>query len=211
MKHKLTLYIFPLIVLAFFTCNSSSHLNQDKGKNDNKSKLTENANPYFPVAENNKWEYINQAPREETELFSVEVQNVKGNNGSKYFDLNSFPFFSKENKKMTLEINDDGEIITDPYQDVKMVFIPKVENLKNGYSWSYGEWNGSVSFLNDTITTENGVYTNCVFLNFSISITFGAEIWLAKDVGIVKWGYFRTNPPTFNPTYYVLKNLTLSN
>ena len=187
MSRKLKLNIIPLlIVVFFFTCNSSSDLKHDSEKSKDGLKNSINSNPYFPVTDGNRWEYVNQAPRDETELFTVEVQNFKGDNKSAYFDLNSFPFFSRENKKMTLEITENGEIITDPYIDIKSVLIPATDKLNNGYTWNYGEWNASVSFLNDTVVTENGVYTNCLFLNFTISITFDAEFWLAKDVGIVK-------------------------
>jgi hypothetical protein len=181
-----------------FSCNSSSD-----------TKRFPNSNPYFPVSEGNNWEYINEAPREESEIYTVTMQNIKEDNGTLYVDLSSFPFFSKENKKITISISKDGKICTEPFSDSLNTFIPASKILQNGYTWNYGQWSASVNFLNDTIKTENATYVNCMFLNFAISITFSAEIWLAKDIGIVKWGFNRTNPPTLRPIYYVLKKIDI--
>lgn len=198
MKRRLNCNIIVILFsFILYSCNSSSD-----------TKKINNANPYFPVGEGNTWEYINEAPRDESEIFKVTMQNFKEDNGTVYVELSSFPFFSKENKKVTLAITKEGKVSTEPY-DSSSVFIPKTRDIINGYQWNYGQWSASVNFLNDTIKTENGTYTNCMFLNFAISITFSAEIWLAKDVGIVKWGYNRTNPPTLRPIYYVLKKIDI--
>jgi uncharacterized membrane protein len=199
MRNRLNCNIIVVLIgFLLYSCNSSSD-----------TKKIKNSNPYFPVSEGNNWEYINEAPREESEIYTVTMQNINEDKGTLYFDLSSFPFFSKENKKVTIAINKDGSISTEPYRDNLNTFIPATVNLNNGYSWNYGQWSASVNFLNDTVKTENGTYTNCMFLNFAVSITFSAEIWLVKDVGIVKWGYNRTNPPTLRPIYYVLKKIDI--
>ncbi len=196
--------IFILIGFALYSCNSSSDTKKDTGK-------TINANPYFPVAEGNKWEYINEAPRDESVIFKVEMQSIKESGDSKIAELSSFPFFSGTNDKASLSINKNGEVklVSGNSSGTDSVFIPSNDNLKTGYNWQIGNWNGFVASLSDTIKTENGTYTNCLFLNFNISFTFSAEIWLAKDIGIVKWGFNRTNPPTLRPQYYVLNKIDI--
>lgn len=211
MNKRLTLNIYPLfIALIFFTCNSSSDIKKDIGKkDDNKTKPAVTYNPYFPVAEGNLWEYINEAPREESIIFKVQMLSVSEDGSDRIIDLSSFPFFSGTNDTAKLRIKSNGEVYVLKGTNEELC-IPSADNLKNGFTWNYGQWRGSVNFLNDTIKTENGTYTNCILLDYSISITFSAEIWLAKNKGIIKWGYNRTNPPTLKPIYYVLKELTLS-
>jgi hypothetical protein len=208
---KLAINIIPLIIaVVLFNCNSSSDLKKlsDKKKDSNKNSVTA-YNPYFPISEGNSWEYINQGPRDKSEIFTVRMVSVSEDGMDKIVELNSFPFFSKKEESTRLRIKEDGSVylLNGTREDL---CIPSANNFKNGYTWNFAEWNCSVTVWNDTVQTENGNYSNCIFLNYSISITFSAELWLAKDVGIVKWTYIRTNPPTLNPVYYVLKNMTLS-
>jgi len=200
---------YILITAAFlsFGCNSTTY----KKENIIDTLPEPVFNPYFPADEGSKWEYINEAPREETELFKVEITNLKYDGNEQVIELNSFPFFSRNEEKSTLRIKPNGEIYFVNKQSLKEeLFIPDTSNLKNQFQWQFGQWSGLIGGTKETIKTENGTFTDCIFLNFSISFTFSAEVWVAKDKGIVKWGYNRTNPPTFKPQYYVLNKLSLA-
>jgi len=201
--------VYALIISAFlnFGCNSSSF----KKAGDKDSIPVKSFNDYFPVNEGNKWEYINEGPRDETELFKVQINNLKYDGNDQIIELNSFPFFSKQEEKSTLKIKPNGEVYLVNKQTQKdELFIPETGNFKKEFQWQFGQWSGLIGGTNETIKAENETFKDCIFLNFFISFTFSAEIWVAKDKGIVKWGYNRTNPPTFKPQYYVLNKLSLA-
>jgi hypothetical protein len=184
-----------LLIAAFlFNCNSSD-----------KTSITEKSNPYFPASKGNKWEYINEVPREETEIYKVEVLSTTRDGSDIIAELSSFPFFSKKEEKSTLKIKHDGSVY---YNNDTL--LPQNSNLVKDYNWKFGDWTGYIGSTTDTVKAENETFTNCILISYSISITFAADIWLARDKGIVKWGYNRTNPPTFKPLYYVLNKLTLA-
>lgn len=170
------------------------------------SKKTADYNPYFPAAEGNSWEYINEAPRKETELWKVEVRGVRSDGSDKIFVFSSFPFFSKEEMQTEITMKENSAAY---YNDTNKV-IPEVSNLKKEYTWNFGMWTGYVMGTNETVKAENQTFTDCIHINYALSITFSAEIWLAKDYGIVKWGYFRTNPPSLAFTYYVLNKIQIN-
>ena len=90
--------------------------------------------------------------------------------------------------------------------------MPPTNELKMNYNWGFGMWNGYITSLHDTVYTGQEKIEDCIKVNYALSITMNAEIWLAKDKGIVRWGLNRTNPPTpislFQ--YYKLTNLTFS-
>ena len=197
---------FIILTAGFsnFGCNSSNKEIKDPS-------VTGKNSGYFPLQAGNKWEYINEAPREETELYSVEVKDIKSEGKDMTAELSSFPFFSKAQEITKLRVKPDGEIFVFNNKTNKdELFMPSPSSLNKGYTWQFGEWKGIVGSTNDTVKTEYGAFDNCIFLNFSIFYTFSAEIWVAKDKGIVKWGYNRTNPPTLKPQYYVLNKLSLA-
>ena len=187
---------FVFLFVSVFQCSSSNKVSNKKSAEHN---------PYFPAMEGNYWEYINGAPREETELWKVEVANMKSVGNDKIYMFSSFPFFSKEEKQTSIRIKDDGSVYINDTNKV----IPEVANLKKDYTWNFGIWNGYVVGTKETVKAENQTFTDCIKINYAASITFSAELWLAKNTGIVKWGYFRTNPPTLTFTYYVLKTTRL--
>jgi hypothetical protein len=139
---------------------------------------------------------------------NIEAINSKSSNGVEVI-LNSFPFFSGNLEKTKLVFKENGQVYSINKDGKEELFLEAAEKFNQSNKWSYGQWEAYVGSTTDKITTEMGTYENCVYINFSQYFTFAAEVWLAKDVGIVKWGYNRTNPPTFKPLYYVLKNLTL--
>lgn len=188
-----------------FGCKSS----ENKKDYKNSSHVNE-YNSYFPIQAGNKWEYINGSPREETETIQVEVNDVKYDGKEIIAELNAFPFFSMSRELTTLKVNSSGEIfVLNNKSNKEELFMPSPSDFKKGHTWRFGEWTGVIGSTNETIKTEIGTFDKCIFLNFSIYYTFSAEIWVAKDKGIVKWGYNRTNPPTPKPQYYVLNKLSL--
>lgn len=168
-------------------------------------------NDFLPVDKGNSWEYINEAPREETELFKVEITSVKKDGEDKIAVFSSFPFFSRTEEETILRVKKDGSVYAvNKNSQKEELFIPQTADLKKGYQWQFGEWTGIIGSTNETVKAENETFTDCVFLNFYISFTFSAEIWIAKDKGIVKWGYNRTNPPTPKILYYVINKMSLA-
>jgi hypothetical protein len=161
-------------------------------------------NVYFPVSLGYRWSYIIEKTGGEKNNYDVEViKLVNADSESKIF-LNSFPYFWLKEDEKILTIKDSGDIYFIDENDNKVLLIPKVSDIKEGYNWKMGEWNASIVSTNEKVTTKNLIYENCVHINYTISISFNSELWLAKDRGIVKWGFNRTNPPTLNFSYYVL-------
>ncbi len=194
-------------ILSAFSCNSS----ETKSKvNEKKSVSDDNSNPYFPLKEGNKWVYINEAPREETELFTVQAKDVKKVDGGIQLKVSSFPYLTKDNEERSLTVKANGEIEINNYMGSSGVFIPKPEDFVIGYKWSFGVFRGSVQGNSDPAVTEDGVYPECYYVVMTDGFTFSFEFWFKKDVGIVKWGANRTNPPQLKATYYVLKEHTLN-
>lgn len=204
--------IIPFIILftgVYFIsgCNAASKRNE----NVNSSLPEPVFNAYFPADKGNKWEYINEGPREETELFKVEITDLKYDGSDQIVELSSFPFFTRNQEKTTLRIKPNGEVyLINKQSNNDELFVPETSNFEKGYQWQFGQWSGLIGGTKETIKTETETFTDCIFLNFSISFTFSAEVWVAKDKGIVKWGYNRTNPPTPKPQYYVLNKLSLA-
>jgi hypothetical protein len=200
-------FLFAALISTslFFSCNSSKVDQQKKGP-DSKSG-TFKGNSYFPVSASSKWQYINEAPREESVLFDVNVESVKPSEEDIIAGFSSFPFFSGQSEKTTLTLKSNGQIYSINKDGKEELFLEPENKLKQGNTWDYGQWKAIVGNTSEKIVTENGTFENCININYSIYFTFSAELWLAKDIGIVKWGYNRTNPPTLKPNYYVLKNL----
>jgi hypothetical protein len=199
---KMTMENLKWAVWILFFCGYTFQCSSSKKE----ITVNSNYNPYFPSSVGNYWEYINQAPREETELWKVEIREQKSEAGNKVYTFSSFPFFYKEQKQTNVRIKEDGSV----YLSDTNKIIPETANLKKDYTWNFGIWNGYIAGTNETVKAENQTFTDCIKINYAASITFSAEIWLAKNTGIVKWGFFRTNPPTLTFTYYVLKKSTIN-
>jgi hypothetical protein len=198
--------VYLIIFISNYGCNSSSYKKEVIKERSN----SEDYNQYFPATVGDKWEYINEAPGKETELFKVEITGTKYDGKDQIVELSSFPFFSKKEEKTAVRIKPDGEIyLINTGSGKEELFMPEISKFKKEYNWQFGEWTGIIASTDDTVKAETGTYYNCTLLNFSIYYTFAAELWVAKDKGIVKWGYFRTNPPTLNLQYYVLNKLSL--
>ncbi|HEY3252235.1 MAG TPA: hypothetical protein VGK25_14085 [Ignavibacteria bacterium] len=189
---RFILYISLLFISQFsvIQCNSSS------------KKLDENpltANPYFPVKHNSYWKYINEPPREESIIIEVKCKEL-GQAGK--FELDKFPFFGSNDGKGEIEIDSKGNVFVN--SGGSSLLLPEEKKFIDGYSWKYGSLNAYLTATTKQVNTEAGSF-DCIYAMFTDGFTFSYEMWLAKNVGIVKWGANRTNPPTLKPLYYILK------
>lgn len=204
--NNLSLLIVTIFVVTAFSCNSS----------DNKSKIEttksdgENINSYFPLKDNNKWVYINEGPRDETLLFTVQVKELKKVESGIQLKVSSFPYLTQDNEERTLTVKSNGEIEINNYMGTTGMIIPSPEHFKTGSKWSFGIFNASVYSDKELAVTEDGTYNDCYYVMMTDGFTFSYEMWFVKDVGIVKWGANRTNPPQLKPLYYVLKEHKLN-
>ena len=191
--------LIPLLFVGFtvlFGCNSSNIK-----KTSDVNKKSDYLNPYFPITEGNYWKYINEAPREETESFTVRVEAIN----VKIAGLTAFPYLTKESTPQSVSVNEKGEIEVTGYFGTSGVIFPSPENFKKGYQWNFGNFGGYVNDENIKVETEAGTFKNCFYVSMTDGFTFSFEMWFKKGVGIVKWGANRTNPPTLNFIYFVLK------
>lgn len=205
---KFILYITVLFsILSAFSCNSS----------DTKSKITEKKtaggeifNQYFPLKEGNTWKYVNEGPRDETELYVVKASDVKKVEGGLQMKLSTFPYFTKDNENRSITVKTNGSIEINNYMGNTGIIIPAQEDFKTGYKWSFGIFTGYINSDKETAVTEDGTYNDCYYVLMTDGFTFNYEMWFKKDVGIVKWGANRTNPPQLKAQYYVLSEHLLN-
>ena len=193
-------------ILTAFECSSSD----SKTGNIKKNSSDLNFNAFFPVKEGNSWEYINEAPREESEIFTVKASDIKKVDEGIMVKLSSFPYFTKETTPKSITVKANGEVEINDYMGASGVIIPSPDNFKKGYKWVFGVFGGYINGDAETVKTESGDFDNCYYVMMTDGFTFSFEFWYKKDVGIVKWGANRTNPPTIKAVYYVLKEYKLN-
>jgi hypothetical protein len=184
----------------------------DKEYEDNVFNIKEvsNKNDYFPVGVGDKWNYVIEEVDSKEKDYDVEIDCIEKVDGDVVVEFSSFPFFWLKEEKTTLKINESGVVFLVDENKNENLFIPKVSDLKKGFNWKMGEWNASVVDTEEIITTRNESFDECIHINFTLSITFNSEIWLAKNTGIVKWGFNRTNPPSLKFSYYILEEFELN-
>ncbi|HMQ80750.1 MAG TPA: hypothetical protein PKD94_14390, partial [Ignavibacteria bacterium] len=119
--------------------------------------------------------------------------------------VSSFPYLTQDNEERTLLVKNNGEIEINNYMGTSGVIIPSPDNFKTGSKWSFGIFNASVNSEKELAVTEDGTYNDCIYVMMTDGFTFSYEMWFVKDIGIVKWGANRTNPPQLTPIYFVLK------
>ena len=202
----LSIPVIALCVLTAFECNSSD----TKKTGSIKEKTDLNYNPFFPVKDGNFWEYINEAPREESEIFTVKASDIKKVDEGIRVKLSSFPYITKETEPKTITVKANGEIEINDYMGASGVIIPSADNFKKGYKWVFGVFGGYINGDAENVKTEAGDFDNCYYVMMTDGFTFSFEFWYKKDIGIVRWGANRTNPPTIKPIYYVLKEYKLN-
>ncbi|MBZ0201889.1 MAG: hypothetical protein IT281_05975 [Ignavibacteria bacterium] len=207
-KILLQLVLIAVLITAF-SCNSSTE------KKDGTSKKSgdptgDSFNPYYPLKEGNKWIYVSDGPTDETEMFIVEASGEKKVENGIQLKVSSFPYFTKESREKTLIIKHNGEVIAGDIFGASGMVFPAADNFKSGYTWTFGNFGGNVASENETIETGAGSFKNCIKLNMTDGFTFAFELWFKKDVGIIKWGANRTNPPILKAIYYELKEYKLN-
>ncbi|HAX48812.1 MAG TPA: hypothetical protein PK605_01415 [Ignavibacteria bacterium] len=202
---KYTILVIIILAGSAFSCNSGDTKTSVKDKKTN----SVNFNEYFPISEGNKWVYINEAPREETVLYTVQVKDLKKVEEGMQFKVSTFPYLTQSNEERTVKIRNSGEIEIKDYMGASGTIVPKAGDMRTGYDWKFGIFTGYVNSENETAVTEAGTYNNCIYVSMTDGFTFSYEMWFKKDVGIVKWGANRTNPPQLTRTYYVLKEIEL--
>lgn len=157
----------------------------------------------LPLKENSSFNYINEAPRDETEIINIKITSVKKDGKLTYAKLSSNPFFGKKDSELIIQVNENtGEIKTNE-NGADAVFLPEAKNLQKGYSWDYNGYNAVITSENETVEAEKQTFENCLRIDYRLSITFNSEIWIKPGVGIVKFAAYRTNPPSMSHTYYV--------
>ena len=195
-------------VLTAFQCNSSESVKNEEKKKENSG--NSNFNPYFPVKDGNTWTYINETPREETELFTITASEIRKVEGGIQVKLSSFPFLTKDNESRSITVMGSGAIEINNYMGNSGVIFPSENNFSKGHSWSFGIFNAKINSCVESVTTEDGEFTDCCYAMMTDGFTFSFEMWFKKDIGIVKWGANRTNPPILRAVYYVLKEHKLN-
>lgn len=176
------IYIFFLAIL-FTSCNEKS-------------------GGAFPLKENSSFNYINEAPRTETELVSIKVSSVRKDGNYTFAVLSSNPFFGKKDSELNLKVDESTGAVYTVDNGTEALLIPG-KNLIKGYSWEYGEWKAVIASAIETVKTEKQIFNDCIRIDYRLSITFNTEIWLKPGIGIVKFAAYRTNPPSMSHTYYV--------
>lgn len=195
------LILFSIAVSFSFSCNSS--------KTGKDSEISD-GNQYFPVAQGNSWTYSDISFGENPPTHNVYVKSVTVEGTDKIVDLSSFPFFSDFVKTTKLRIKESGAVYVVGGDSKEELFLPVKTDFQTGSKWQFGQWSAYISKDNDTVVTKAGTYIDCILITYSIAFTFVSEIWLSRNVGIIKWGYNRTNPPTPSPSYFVLINKELN-
>jgi len=104
-----------------------------------------------------------------------------------------------------IAVDQTGNVYVTEPNGKQLLLLPETGKFKDDYTWKYNDY--LYGYLKTTpiqVKTEAGTF-DCIFILFTEGFTFTIEMWLAKDVGIVKWGANRPNPPTLAFQYYVLK------
>jgi hypothetical protein len=195
------------LVAVSLNCNSGNVNSRVKKESGVK---TSNFNHYLPLKEGNKWVYVNEVPGNEAEQYIITISDVKKTERGLQLTASSFPYLTKENTEQTITVNSKNEIELNDYFSATGVFLPSPENMKKGYSWSFGIFNGYVNETGLRVAAETETFDDCIYVLMTDGFTFSFELWYKKDVGIVKWGANRTNPPALNIVYYVVKEYKLN-
>jgi hypothetical protein len=210
--HPVNRRIFLILIIQIIWLPLNCGSSQNEKKLDEKKPSVVGPvtilNPYFPLSTGNEWEYVNEEPGEELKTYKTGI-STKWENSIEIFELSSFPFFSREEKTARFVIKDGAVYLTDTASNNRLL-IPRPADLSKGHVWEFGEWRATIASTKESVKTEYGTFENCIYLNYSIYFTFSAELWLAQNAGIVKWGYNRTNPPTLKPEYYVLSKMKIA-
>jgi hypothetical protein len=117
---------------------------------------------------------------------------------------------TKDNESRSITVKENGDIEINNYLGNSGVIIPKDTDFSKGQTWQYGIFNAKINSCREIVITEEGEFTDCCYVMMTDGFTFSFEMWFKKDIGIVKWGANRTNPPILKAVYYVLKEHKLN-
>ena len=146
---KVIIFIAVLFsIISAFSCNSSD----TKSKiNEKKSTSGDNFNQYFPLKDGNTWKYVNEGPRDETELYLVKATEVKKVEGGIQMKVSTFPYLTKDNVNRSITIKTNSSIEINDYMGSSGVIIPAEEDSKTVYKWTVGIFRGYINIDNDNI------------------------------------------------------------
>lgn len=180
-----------IAVMGLMSCNSPSAMDDSGG--------------LLPLA-GHTWTYeYSEKENPKTSLFAILESTIAFGRISDA-TFNSFPCFGRDTVT-EIVIKNDGSYECLPMQN--FMFIPPPEKIKTGYSWESSEWKCRVVSESEEVKAFDKTYENCVYISYSLSITFSAHIWYKEGVGIVKWQFLRTNPPTTELGHYLLKTYSI--
>jgi hypothetical protein len=201
--------ILSYIIIAFFAgcASNESGLKNDKDKKPKEREYKSDfANEYFPLKDSSVFIYINET--DNNEQFTVRVlEKSLTLNGTEVL-LSSFPYMTKDTAAKSVLINNQGEIEITDYMGSSGIIIPAAKNFKEGYNWKFGIFSGFISKSQDTVNTQIGGFSDLFYVILTDGFTFSFEMWFKKNIGIVKWGANRTNPPTLKPVYYIINSVS---
>ncbi len=178
--------ILIIVVIAVCSCNSSNTNNPES--------------VYIPFDKGNRWSY-KYDPELNPKNSSFAIKNMSGR---KTAEFDQFPCLGFFDNAAIVVMSDNGSYILDYPEAQDFEFIPPADKVKDGYQWTSGEWICNIRGINEVLTINGKTYNDCLHIEFSSSITFWGEMWIKKGVGIVKWAFNRTNPPTTELGYYEL-------
>lgn len=178
--------LVALVCIVALSCNSSNN------------EVTVNTNPYFPLSNNLQLSYKSQLTGD---TIDVKVKNIRNANNIE-FQFDRFPYIWNLDTSIKVIVKNNGEVNCN-FLGEDFIFLPSPNKMISGYNWTSQEWNANVS-ISDSITIGDVIYKDIYKVSYNLSITYIAELWFAKGVGIVKWGFNRTNPPTAEFEYFEL-------
>jgi hypothetical protein len=174
----------------------------------NTADIERSGKEFIPLSSGNKWVYEYNNERN-SKTYSTEVKSIKSAGGSfieAVFD--SFEYLGFYDQKRII-LKSDGSYEVKYTDGGNFQFIPPADKQKKDFKWTSREWNCRVISDSESVTVGGKTYSDCVHLGYVMSITFSAQLWVKPGVGIVKWFFNRTNPPTLEFGEFELKDHTL--
>lgn len=164
----------------------------------NSAEVNNPSSSLLPIVKNKEWNYKYE---KSDSSISVRITNVNNTSSGTKGQFEAFPFFGDFGKEV-IEKNDNSYFL----EAQSFMFIPPGDKVKSDYKWESGEWKCTIVSDKQDVNISGKVYKDCVHIRYSLSITFSAEMWLKRGVGIVKWSFIRTNPPSPEFGYFLLKD-----
>lgn len=181
---RINLISLTFLAALFFSCNSAEVNNPSTS--------------LLPLVKNKEWNYKYEKSDSNISVKIIVISSISAGTRAQF---DSFPFFGDFGNDI-IEKSDGSYLL----ESQSFMFIPPGDKIKSGYKWESKEWKCSVVNEKEDVNISGKVYKDCVHIRYSLSITFSAEIWLKIGVGVVKWSFIRTNPPSPEFGYFLLKD-----